>query len=151
MLDQDDVVLVEKLGSNGIYFHTNTAEVDSLRGLIIEKIKLSIETIGKVIEVKDVEFRVMVFPERTIPTKGMSGAAPNKKQIYILLAPSHPRLEKTLREYPQGREPFRMRVRTRAVGTFSGLCLGAVLGASCAWLALSMERRPLSAGRMCLN
>jgi uncharacterized protein YjaZ len=32
-----------------------------------------------------------VFPEKTIPRIGMSGAAPNDHQIYILLNPSHPK------------------------------------------------------------
>lgn len=77
VLNQDDVVLAETIGTNGIYFHRNTTEVDSLRGLIIDKIKLAVESISKVVEVENVNFRAMVFPERTIPCKGMSGAATN--------------------------------------------------------------------------
>ena len=98
VLDQDDVVLVETIGTNRITFHRNTAGVDSLRPLIIDRIKLAVTEISRIIDFKDVEFRVMVFPERTLPSKGMSGAAPNTGQIYILLNPEHPRLHKSLDE-----------------------------------------------------
>ena len=56
---------------------------------IIKSIKLGVDTTSKLIDVTNVEFRVLVFPERTIPRIGMSGAAPNDKQIYILLNPEH--------------------------------------------------------------
>lgn len=98
VLDQDDVVLVETIGSNSICFHRNTACVDSLRSLILDRIRRSVEEIGRLIPVENVEFRVMVFPERTLPSKGMSGAAPNTDQIYILLDPHHPRLTTSLSE-----------------------------------------------------
>ena len=98
VLDQDDVVLAEIIGSNRISFHRNTACVDSLKQLIIARIRQSVQEIGRFIEVENVEFRVMVFPERTLPSKGMSGAAPNTSQIYILLDPDHPRLKTSLSE-----------------------------------------------------
>lgn len=98
VLDQDDVVPVDSIGTNRITFHRNTTPVDSLQPLIINRIKLAVDSISQIIEVKDVEFRVVVFPERTIPSKGMSGAAPNKEHIYILLNPDHPRLPRSLAE-----------------------------------------------------
>jgi len=63
---------------------------------IIRNIKLGIDSTSKIIEVKDVEFRVLVFPERTIPRLGMSGAAPNDKHIYILLNPSHSKFDEAV-------------------------------------------------------
>jgi len=96
ILDQDDVALVDTVGTNRICFHRNTACVDSLKPLIVDRIKLAIDEIGRILPVTDVEFRVVVFPERTLPEKGMSGAAPNKKHIYILLNLEHPRLIKSL-------------------------------------------------------
>ncbi len=98
VLDQDDVVLAETIGSNTICFHRNTACVDSLRPLILDRIRLSVREIDEFIPFENVEIRVMVFPERTLPTKGMSGAAPNSEQIYILLDPDHPRLTTSLSE-----------------------------------------------------
>ena len=98
VLDQDDVVLAVTIGSNRIYFHRNTVCVDSLKPLIIDRIRKSVQEIGRFVAVENVEFRVMVFPERTLPSKGMSGAAPNTDQVYILLDPDHPRLVKSLSE-----------------------------------------------------
>jgi uncharacterized protein YjaZ len=97
-LDQNDVVLVDSVRTNRICFHTNTQTVDSLQPLIIEKIKLAVHEVSKIIELENVEFRVVVFPERTIPSKGMSGVAPDTEFIYILLNPDHPRLLKTITE-----------------------------------------------------
>jgi len=98
VLDQDDVILVDTVRTNRICFHRNTTCVDSLRPLIIEGIKLAISEIRQFLDVTNVEFRVVVFPERTLPDKGMSGAAPNKEQIYLLLDPEHPLLRKSLSE-----------------------------------------------------
>jgi len=67
-----------------------------LRPLIIDRIKLAVREIDAVVLVENVEFRVLVFPERTLPEKGMSGVAPNGEQIYILLDPDHPRLQKSI-------------------------------------------------------
>ena len=83
VLDQDDVVLVDSVGSNRITFHRNTASVDHLRPLIVDRIGLAIDSIGRILEVSDVEFRVLIFPERTIPAKGMSGAAPNEGRPHV--------------------------------------------------------------------
>jgi len=91
-------VRVDSIGSNTICFHKNAACVDSLRPLIIDRIKSAVKAIDRLVEVKNVEFRVLVFPERTIPRLGMSGAAPDAKHIYILLDPGHPRLSKSIRE-----------------------------------------------------
>jgi len=97
VLDQDDVYLVDKVGTNDICFHTNISLVDTIYfSQIIKNIKKGIEATNKYIEVKDVEFRVVVFPERTIPRIGMSGVAPNKEQIYILLDPDHPKLDEAI-------------------------------------------------------
>jgi len=97
VLDQDDVVLMDSLRSNKIYFHTNMSLVDKkYHPQIIENIKLGIDTTSKVIPVVNVDFRVMVFPERTIPQIGMSGVGPNGKQIYILLDPAHPKLDEAI-------------------------------------------------------
>jgi len=98
VLDQDDVVLAETIGSNSICFHRNTACVDSLKPLILDRLRRSVREIGCFIAFENVEIRVMVFPERTLPSKGMSGAAPNAEQIYILLDPDHPRLATSLSE-----------------------------------------------------
>ena len=98
VLDQDDVILVDSINSNRICFHTNTKPVDSLQPLIISRIKQGVKEISELIVVEDVEFRVIVFPERTIPSKGMSGASPNNEHIYILLNPDHPRLYKSIDE-----------------------------------------------------
>lgn len=95
-LNQDDVVLVDSVATNRICFHRNTASVDSLRSLIIDRIKLAVSEIGEVLEVRNVEFRVVVFPERTLPEKGMSGVAPNGQHIYVLLNPDHRRLARSL-------------------------------------------------------
>ncbi len=98
VLDQDDVVLVDSVGTNRICFHRNTFVVDTLRPLIINRIKLAVAEIGRIVPVRAVEFRVLVFPERTLPEKGMSGVAPNEEHIYILLNPRHPRLYQSLSE-----------------------------------------------------
>jgi uncharacterized protein YjaZ len=63
---------------------------------IINSIKLGIDMVSKVIRFDSVEFRVLVFPEKTIPRIGMSGAAPNGHQIYILLNPSHPKFNEAI-------------------------------------------------------
>jgi uncharacterized protein YjaZ len=90
VLNQDDVVLVDSLRTNKICFHRNMSLVDSsYYAQIIKNIKSGIDSTSKFIDVKDVEFRVMVFPERTIPRIGMSGAAPDDRHIYILLDPAH--------------------------------------------------------------
>ena len=96
VLDQDDVVLVDSVGTNRICFHRNTTSVVCLQSLIIDRIKLAADSIGQIIKLTDVEFRVVVFPERTIPSKGLSGAAPNTEHIYILLNPDHERLAKSI-------------------------------------------------------
>jgi uncharacterized protein YjaZ len=98
VLDQDDVAPVDSIGGNRICFHTNTACVDSLRPMIVEGLKRAVREIGEILDVTDVEFRVVVFPERTLPSKGMSGAAPDGRHIYILLDPDHPRLVTSLRD-----------------------------------------------------
>lgn len=123
VLDQDDVVLVDSVGSNRITFHRNTSSVDHLRPLIVDRIKLAVDSISRVLEVIDVEFRVLIFPERTIPAKGMSGAAPNEDHIYILLDPDHPRLAKSLSEelVPTIAHEYHHTLRKRTVGYVSNL------------------------------
>ena len=97
VLDQDDVFLVDSIGNNTICFHTNMILVHpSFHSEIIENIKKGIELTSEHIAVMDVEFRVLVFPERTIPRIGMSGVAPNKDQIYILLDPNHPKFQEAI-------------------------------------------------------
>ena len=97
VLNQDDVYLVDSLESNTIKFHTNMSLIDSsFYSQIVKNIKKGIDSTNKYIEFKNVEFRVLVFPERTIPRLGMSGVAPNKKQIYILLDPDHPKLDEAI-------------------------------------------------------
>ncbi|MBN1505867.1 MAG: hypothetical protein JW955_03430 [Sedimentisphaerales bacterium] len=98
ILDQNDVTLVDTVGTNRICFHRNTACVDPLRPLIIERIKRAVSEVGKIVAVTNVEFRVVVFPEKTLPDKGISGVAPNKEDICILLDPTYPRLRKSLSE-----------------------------------------------------
>ena len=93
VLDQNDVYPVDSLGSNRICFHKNMNLVSPLyHSQIVGSIKEGIENTSKLVEVTDVEFRVLVFPERTIPRIGMSGVAADKKHIYILLDPNHPKL-----------------------------------------------------------
>ncbi len=118
VLDQDDVVCVDSFRTNRICFHTNTECVDSLKPLIISRIKEGINEISKIHAVEDVEFRVIVFPERTIPNKGMSGASPNNEHIYILLNPQHPRLYKSLDEelVPTLAHEYHHTMRRRAIG-----------------------------------
>jgi uncharacterized protein YjaZ len=97
VLNQDDVYLVDSLRTNKIYFHRNMSLVDSVYyPQIVKNIKLGIDSTSKIIDVENVEFRVMVFPERTIPRLGMSGAAPDDKHIYILLDSNHPRLNEAI-------------------------------------------------------
>ena len=97
VLNQDDVHLVDSSGTNRICFHRNMDLVDASRySTIVRSIKLGIDTVSKVIPLDSVEFRVMVFPERTIPRIGMSGVAPNGRQIYILLDPSHRKFDEAI-------------------------------------------------------
>ncbi len=97
VLNQDDVFLVDSLRTNKICFHRNMSSVDSsYYPQIIKSIKQGIDTTSKVIDLQDVEFRVLVFPSKTIPRIGMSGAAPNEKQIYILLDPAHPKFDEAI-------------------------------------------------------
>lgn len=78
VLNQDDVYIVDSIGDNIICFHRNMNLVDStFYPEIIENIKKGIELTSEHIVVTEVEFRVLVFPERTIPRIGMSGIAPN--------------------------------------------------------------------------
>lgn len=93
VLDQNDVYLVESVGSNSICFHQNMSLINPLyHPQIIDNIKKGIDTTSKYLCVENVEFRVLIFPERTIPRIGMSGVAPDKKHIYILLDNNHPKL-----------------------------------------------------------
>ncbi len=97
VLNQDDVYTVDSLRSNKICFHRNMATVDtSYYRTIVKSIKLGIDTVCRIIPLDSVEFRVLVFPERTIPRIGMSGVAPNGQQIYILLDPSHPKFNEAI-------------------------------------------------------
>lgn len=97
VLNQDDVYLIDSLRTNKIFFHRNMSSVDSKNySTIINSIKKGIDTTSRLIDVKNVDFRVLVFPERTIPRIGMSGAAPNDKQIYILLNPNHPKFDEAI-------------------------------------------------------
>jgi len=97
VLNQDDVIFVDSLRTNKIYFHRNMFLVDSsYYEQIIKNIKLGIDSTSIYIEVKDVEFRVLVFPGRTIPRIGMSGAAPDDRYIYILLDPAHPKFDEAI-------------------------------------------------------
>ncbi|MCI0515468.1 DUF2268 domain-containing protein [candidate division KSB1 bacterium] len=97
VLNQDDVFIIDSLRTNKICFHRNMSLVDSAHyPQIIKSIKLGIDTTSKVMDVTDVEFRVLVFPSKTIPRIGMSGAAPNDRQIYILLDPAHPKFDEAI-------------------------------------------------------
>jgi uncharacterized protein YjaZ len=97
VLNQDDVHLVDSLRTNKIYFHRNMTLVDSVYyPQIVKNIKSGIDSTSKIIDVQDVEFRVIVFPERTIPRLGMSGAVPDDKHIYILLNPAHPKFNEAI-------------------------------------------------------
>ena len=97
VLDQDDVYTVDSLGTNDICFHTNMSLIDtSLYTQIVENVKRGIHATGEYIKFENVEFRVLVFPERTIPRLGMSGVAPNTNQIYILFDPDHPKLDEAI-------------------------------------------------------
>ena len=119
VLNQDDVILVDSVKSNKICFHRNMDEVaQSLHPLIIKMIKLGIDSISKHIEVKDVEFRVLVFPEKTIPRLGISGSAPNKEHIYILLNPSHAKFYEaiTVHLIPTLAHEYHHTLRYRTVG-----------------------------------
>jgi len=98
ILDQDDVVLVDSIGTNKITFNRNTKGVDSLKPLIISRIKLAVDSVSRLIEMKNVEFRVTVFPEPTMPHSGMSGVAPDTEHIYLLLNPRNENLTWGIRE-----------------------------------------------------
>jgi len=97
VLNQDDVYIVDSVGTNPICFHTNMSLVDSsFYKQITENVRKGINATDKYIKFENVEFRVLVFPERTIPRLGMSGVAPNTTQIYILLDPDHPKLDEAI-------------------------------------------------------
>jgi len=123
VLDQNDVVLVDSIGTNRIAFHRNTTSVDSLRSLIINRIKLAVDSIGRVIQVKDVEFRVVVFPEPTMPRSGLSGVAPDEHFIYLLLDPDNPHLAEGIAGelVPTIAHEFHHTLRHRTVGYGSTL------------------------------
>jgi uncharacterized protein YjaZ len=74
--------------------------------------------VDKVISLDSVEFRVLVFPEKTIPRIGMSGDAPDDKHIYILLNPSHPKFDEAIRTHIVQTIPheFHHTLRYRTVG-----------------------------------
>lgn len=97
VLNQDDVYVVDSIRTNKICFHRNMSLVDfSHYRQIIKSIKIGIDTTSKIIDVHDVEFRVLVFPSKTIPRIGMSGAAPDTTHIYILLDPAHPKFDEAI-------------------------------------------------------
>jgi uncharacterized protein YjaZ len=97
VLNQDDVYFVDSIATNTICFHTNMRLIDNFYyAQIIKSIKSGVIATGNIIEFKNIEFRVLVFPERTIPRIGMSGVAPNTHQIYILLDPDHPKLNEAI-------------------------------------------------------
>lgn len=145
VLDQDDVVCVDSVGTNKICFHTNTECVDPLKQLIITRIKEGIKKISKLIDVEDVEFRVIVFPERTIPDKGMSGASPNNEHIYILLNPDHPRLKKSLDEelIATLAHEYHHTARRRAVGYGNNLFDSIVSEGLAEHFAIEVTEEPL--------
>lgn len=100
VLDQDDVHFVDSAGSNSIYFHTNMSLIDEgYYDEIVHNIKKGLDSTSNYIQVENVEFRVLVFPERTIPRIGMSGVAPNERQIYILLDDNHPKLDEAINKH----------------------------------------------------
>ena len=95
-LDLDDVVCVESVGSNRICFHSNTAGVEWLKPLVVDRIKRAIREVGETVPVEQVEFRVAVFPQRALPYHGVGGTAADAEHIDILLDPGHPRFARTL-------------------------------------------------------
>lgn len=100
VLDQNDVYLVDSAGSNSICFHKNMSLIiPDYHHQIIKNIKKGIYSTSNHINVENVEFRVLVFPERTIPRIGMSGVSPNKRHIYILLDPDHPKLDEAINKH----------------------------------------------------
>lgn len=119
VLNQDDVFTVDSLRTNRICFHRNMSLVDSsYYRSIINNIKLGIDSVNRIVKVENVEFRVLVFPERTIPRIGMSGVAPNEKQIYILLDPSHPKFDEAINTHIIQTVPreYHHTLRNRTVG-----------------------------------
>jgi len=119
VLDQDDVYLVDSIGSNSICFHKNMSLINPLQyKAIVQNIRMGIDTTSKYIELENVEFRVLVFPERTIPRIGMSGVAPNEHQIYILLDPDHPKLDEAINTHIYQTIPheYHHTMRYRTVG-----------------------------------
>jgi uncharacterized protein YjaZ len=119
VLDQDDVILVDSLGTNKICFHRNMSLVDSsYHPQIVNKIKTGVDSVNQVIKFENVEFRVLVFPERTIPRLGMSGAAPNDKHIYILLNPYHSTFDEAINLHiiPTIAHEYHHTLRNRTVG-----------------------------------
>lgn len=124
VLNQDDVYLVDSIGNNSVCFHKNMNLVDSIfHPQIIENIKQGVELTDEFIDFTNVEFRVMVFPERTIPRLGMSGVAPNTKHIYILLDPHHPKIEEAINKHIVQTIPheYHHTIRYRTVGFGSNL------------------------------
>jgi len=124
VLNQDDVYMVDSLGTNPICFHTNMSLIDtSFYTQIIENVKMGICATDKFIKFENVEFRVLVFPERTIPRIGMSGVAPNTKQIYILLDPDHPKLDEAINTHIFQTIPheYHHTMRNRTVGNSGNL------------------------------
>jgi hypothetical protein len=81
ILDQDDVVLVDSIGTNKITFNRNTKAVDSLKPLIISRIKLAVDSVSRLIEMKNVEFRVTVFPD--FPSKEKDAISELNNKIVV--------------------------------------------------------------------
>ncbi len=119
VLNQDDVYVVDSIRTNKIYYHRNMSLVDSSHYReIIKSIKIGIDTTSKTIDVQDVEVRVLVFPSKTIPRIGMSGAAPDTKHIYILLDPAHPKFDEAITTHIVQTIPheYHHTLRYRAIG-----------------------------------
>jgi hypothetical protein len=96
-LDRDDVVPAATVGSTTIYVHRNMDAVAGLKPQLLETVRLGLDSIGRYVPVRDLEVRIMVFPDPVLPMYGLSGVA-STTRIDIFLDPEHPNLQQGIRE-----------------------------------------------------
>lgn len=116
-LDRDDVVPAATVGGTTIYVHRNLDAVAELKPQLLETVGLGLDSIGRHVPVRDLEVRIMVFPDPVLPMYGLSGVA-DATRIDIFLDPEHPNLRQGIREalVPTLIHEFHHVLRERALG-----------------------------------
>jgi len=122
-----DAVLAATIGTTAIYFHRNTGDVDSLEPLLLDAIRLALDSIGRVVPVTNVQLRVVVLPEAVLPGFGLSGAV-DSSRIDLFLDPTHPNLRLGIAEAltPTLAHEFHHVLRNRTAG-YGTTLLGAMV------------------------